>query len=930
MRCLALAWLLLARLSIHLLKVALCLETQKIKTMEAEFDQIYNEFTIKRYRTFSPELETLAIRFASIGVELRRAKQIKDVLVLYKIICQNVSVDAIQVFYTKLIEFSDEQVASLNNNDISVDDLELPNFNANQATVLSDADQLNLNKVKFCWEIYKCMLDLLKNNNKFETLFAIIAKKAFSFCIKFQRKAEFKRYGEFLRNSLNNMVKSSASVASGSAKSMYAVDLTAITSSAAQLEVRLAQLGAAVELRCWSESYRVLDDLQTLFNVAKKSLSPQVLFEYFDKVSAILLNSSNNDYFLFSAAALLKSLAVCGKFRLWKGDADVAANRLCDLVLLAFIAIPMDLTTCKVEEDDRFIKISQYLGLSSMPTRESLLHEIENVRGTFIKSNATPQLVALFDATLKNFLSSSSEVLTSAMAIIAERYTEFHETIKTAINMQILKGILLYKTKNEFSLVDLKESFVFKGESNAKFERFICENAWKCFSLRLKINHQTMTVKIGEDLSLFLINNIIDLNAANLKKLQTMNLSHYPPLIVDAAERSAFLSRCKRIEEKQEKKEQLEIQQEQENYKQRTLRLHQEQEMEKIRLADETKKREIERIAREKQEIEREEINNCVKEFNAKCVATGKKYAIKDRTFHTKMEFMQHQMMLLEQDKKECEAFVNRNNKMADHFLRAIRQEEIPVIEKKRDEFYAEQKLMIDEMTQLKHQTARETFEKNLAFKNTLGKFQDLIQAHQDAIIKQRRDTFQTKIENAQKELVAQKQRLEKLIAEKAAEDARIAEQQQKQREEEAQQLRAQNAGPIIQSPFANRRLDTAAPSAPVPSAAPVAPASISRPFASLRLDSAASSPAAAKSPEISAPVAQPFKSQFGSAAAATSPQTQRDPTPVAAPEVSLNVLRSKNVSSSSVEAGASPQTPQPVQSAAPAKPAISQPFKMK
>lgn len=47
--------------------------------------------------------------------------------------------------------------------------------------------------VKFLWESYRNMLELLKNNNTVQTVYAAVAKDAFRFCLNFQRRTEFRK-----------------------------------------------------------------------------------------------------------------------------------------------------------------------------------------------------------------------------------------------------------------------------------------------------------------------------------------------------------------------------------------------------------------------------------------------------------------------------------------------------------------------------------------------------------------------------------------------------------------------------------------------------------------------------------------------------------------------------------------------------------------
>ena len=47
--------------------------------------------------------------------------------------------------------------------------------------------------VKFLWESYRNMLELLKNNLVNLTVYAEVAKKAFKFCLNYQRRMEFRK-----------------------------------------------------------------------------------------------------------------------------------------------------------------------------------------------------------------------------------------------------------------------------------------------------------------------------------------------------------------------------------------------------------------------------------------------------------------------------------------------------------------------------------------------------------------------------------------------------------------------------------------------------------------------------------------------------------------------------------------------------------------
>ncbi len=47
--------------------------------------------------------------------------------------------------------------------------------------------------VKFLWESYRNMLELLKNNLASLSVYADVAKKAFKFCLAYQRRTEYRK-----------------------------------------------------------------------------------------------------------------------------------------------------------------------------------------------------------------------------------------------------------------------------------------------------------------------------------------------------------------------------------------------------------------------------------------------------------------------------------------------------------------------------------------------------------------------------------------------------------------------------------------------------------------------------------------------------------------------------------------------------------------
>ena len=72
---------------------------------------------------------------------------------------------------------------------------------------------LLLPRIKFLWESYRAVLDILKSNSKLEALYHVTAKGALKFCAVYKRRTEFRRCCDLLRMHLQNLQKYGGAVA---------------------------------------------------------------------------------------------------------------------------------------------------------------------------------------------------------------------------------------------------------------------------------------------------------------------------------------------------------------------------------------------------------------------------------------------------------------------------------------------------------------------------------------------------------------------------------------------------------------------------------------------------------------------------------------------------------------------------------------------
>lgn len=183
-------------------------------------DTLYEVIRSKKHRSWQKIHEPIMKDYLNLCVELKESHMAKDGLHQYKTICQNVNVKSLEDVINGFLQLAEEkaeqakQTAVDANILVDVDDLEV--LNSPESLLLkavsgeSSQDRADRDHLapwlKFVWESYKQCLELLKNNNKVELLYQQVAKQAFTFCVKYQRKTEFRKLCETVSLTSNNVL----------------------------------------------------------------------------------------------------------------------------------------------------------------------------------------------------------------------------------------------------------------------------------------------------------------------------------------------------------------------------------------------------------------------------------------------------------------------------------------------------------------------------------------------------------------------------------------------------------------------------------------------------------------------------------------------------------------------------------------------------
>lgn len=237
--------------------------------------------------------------------------------------------------------------------------------------------------VKFLWESYCQCLELLRVNTHCEALYHDIARMAFGFCLKYNRKMEFRKLCEKLRKHLEDICKVSTNQSTG-------VSISKPETQQLNLDTRLYQLDSAIQMELWQEAYKAIEDIHGLMTLSKKQPVAKTMANYYQKLAMVFWKAGNQ---LFHAAALLKLFQLTREMK--KNITPEELQRMASHVLVATLAIPLPSAH---PEFDRFIetdksplekaqRLAVLLGLQQPPTRVSLLKDMVRSTSIFITNS---------------------------------------------------------------------------------------------------------------------------------------------------------------------------------------------------------------------------------------------------------------------------------------------------------------------------------------------------------------------------------------------------------------------------------------------------------------------------------------------------------------------------------------------------------------
>ncbi|XP_064418908.1 eukaryotic translation initiation factor 3 subunit A isoform X2 [Latimeria chalumnae] len=785
-------------------------EFLEVGKKQPALDVLYDVIKSKKHRTWQKIHEPIMLKYLELCVDLRKSHLAKEGLYQYKNICQQVNIKSLEDVvraYLKLAEDKTE-AAKEESQQMVLDIEDLDNIQTPESVLLSAVsgedtqdrtDRLLLTPwVKFLWESYRQCLDLLRNNSKVERLYHDIAQQAFKFCLLYTRKAEFRKLCDNLRMHLGQIQRHH--------NQSTAINLNNPESQSMHLETRLVQLDSAISMELWQEAFKAVEDIHGLFSLSKKPPKPQLMANYYNKVSTVFWKSGNA---LFHASTLHRLYHLSREMR--KNLTQEEMQRMSTRVLLATLSIPitpertdiarlLDMDGIIVEKHRR---LATLLGLQSPPTRQTLINDMVRFN---VLQYVVPDVKEVYNWLEVDFhplkLCGRVTKVLNWVRDQAEKEPELQQYVphlQSNTILRLLQQVAQIYQSIEFSRLASLVPFV----DAFQLERAIVDAARHC-DLQVRIDHTTRTLSFGSDLNYStredapvgpylqsmpseqIRNQLTAMSSALAKALDVIKPAHIlqekedqHQLAVTAylknarKEHQRILARRQTIEERKERLENLNIQREKEELEQREAELQKVRKAEEERLRQEAKEREKERIMQEHEQIKKKTVRERLEQI--KKTELGAK-AFKDIDIEDLEELdpdfiMAKQVEQLEKEKKELQERLKNQEKKIDYFERAKRLEEIPLIKKA----YEEQR--VNDMEVWEQQEEERIMNMKLEREKALEHKRRMFRMLED------RDSFETKLKAARRSIYEEKL---KQFQEKLAEERKKRlEERKKQRKED-------------------------------------------------------------------------------------------------------------------------------------------------
>jgi translation initiation factor 3 subunit A len=194
-------------------------ELQGINQNSAALELLHEVLSSRRHRTWSPVYEQIMLLYLDLCLVDHKSRETKDGLHQYRNLSQSQAPGSLEKVILYLMNKAETACSNakafVDAEQLVVEESE-DGFGASPQAILlstmstdpakSQRDSLLLMPaLKFLWETYRAVLDILRSNSKLEHVYHMAAQNALRFCRVYHRRVEFRHLCDMLRMHLGNL-----------------------------------------------------------------------------------------------------------------------------------------------------------------------------------------------------------------------------------------------------------------------------------------------------------------------------------------------------------------------------------------------------------------------------------------------------------------------------------------------------------------------------------------------------------------------------------------------------------------------------------------------------------------------------------------------------------------------------------------------------
>jgi translation initiation factor 3 subunit A len=835
-------------------------ELMAIGQTDSALSLLHEVLLARKYKTWSPVYESIMLYYLDvcIGASPQRSREVKDGLHQYRNMAQITAPNSLEKVVLYLVGKSERLVEecvrrSKEEKDADVGTADVGMMGGDEqtgesvllATIATDYES-NLTSgratvlpaLRFLWEVYRAVLDILRTNSRLLGTYHSVACKALEFCNVYKRKVEFRRLCDMLRLHMNHLVKygSNAAQIAANVNKVKLWEGWTLEAVEANLNTRFAQLTTASALEQYSEGFRTVEDIYQIMCITNKQPKARIMATYFNKLTDIFWVSKN---YLFHGYATFRFYTLSKEFNK-QLTTDVKQSQA-NCVLLSAIAVPVDRDSVSVKKDDKEvtdgvhtdfvvnshttgtknassnngsavndeesaialkeknIRMAQLLGFNTTPSRTSLINELLNNQDIL-------NVVSDDVRTVYHLLENNDDPLTivsDAMPVLerikkdAKGMGMYYDALKNVLVTKLL--VLLQSVYKTVSVENVMKLTAGTGVSFHDVESVIF-TAQKRKLISVRIDHRNGCLRFADAK---LESDTLRKHLTVLGKSLEIVKAKIIPVDVDAIEekRARFYAEVKanldaenehalrRKEEIERRKEELERAKQEKDAADKKKKEEEEEARRRddaLRLKKEEKNREREKQQKIQDELEIQK----KKQYLQKLGKNLDQYEAEDLKKIDAEALVKEHADKSQKKKDDAERRLKEQAKKLDYVTRAVRIEELPMLEKAREEHLNRCKTTFDRDIENRLSAARTKWDKEIEEKKQFSAIFGFMDGWEEAIVEERKAAHAVAVKEAQDQALSDAIEAKNARAKKRMEDAQRKDREMKEAAIAAEKLR--------------------------------------------------------------------------------------------------------------------------------------------